>query len=121
MMTQFAARSAILFALAPASVGCGALLGVDFDRVAVGEADDASGGGDSGASSDGGPGADGWSPCCTADGSSSSGDGSSSSGDGGSSRGPRVVLFGGWDLQTIFGDTWEWDGAAWSKRTDLAK
>ena len=30
----------------------------------------------------------------------------------------RLVLFGGvGPFPTLYGDTWEWDGAAWSQRT----
>jgi len=29
----------------------------------------------------------------------------------------RMVLFGGWNGQQQFGDTWEWDGSGWSDRS----
>jgi hypothetical protein len=29
----------------------------------------------------------------------------------------QVVLFGGYDENTYFGDTWTWDGTDWTKRT----
>jgi hypothetical protein len=31
------------------------------------------------------------------------------------SRGGKVVLFGGYANLTVLGDTWEWDGSAWSQ------
>src|SRR5687767_12320479 len=31
----------------------------------------------------------------------------------------RAVLFGGWDNATYFGDTWEWNGVAWTQIQSL--
>ena len=107
-----------------ALVGCGALLGADFDRGgALGD--------DAGVASDGqlGTPADGAFPDGTvvlADGAVVLPDGAVVPTDGaigqpdGQALAPRIVLFGGSDGAQPLSDTWEYDGTSWNKRAGLA-
>src|SRR5512140_305459 len=112
---------ALLVSMLPLA-GCGAILGADFDRGAAAE-DGGLGAEDGGVGvpSDGAASADGTVGCCTGDSDASGGADAPVIGPDGAVLAPRIVLFGGWDgMQTIFDDTWEFDGAAWNKKVGLS-